>query len=112
MNPMKTDKKEILRELLLSENRGYVVSIKIKDQKRPLKTGVKRVEHNKIILHPTCIFGHPLDRSVITLVEIEWVKLYKVFYSSPVYESIRIIKDNMRLMKNNLSAIGADQSIF
>jgi hypothetical protein len=28
---MRTDKKEILRELLLSENRGYVLSIRFRD---------------------------------------------------------------------------------
>jgi hypothetical protein len=35
--PIKTDKKEILRELLLSENRGYVLSIKVKDIPGELK---------------------------------------------------------------------------
>jgi hypothetical protein len=109
---MKTDKKEILRELLLSENRGYVLSIKIKGKPTPLKTAVKNVDHNKITLHDTCIFGHPLERSVITLVEIEWVKRYRVLYTSPVYESIRIIKDNIRLMRTNIEAIRPNHTVY
>jgi hypothetical protein len=109
---MKTDKKEILRELLLSENRGYVLSIKIKDCSHPLRTAVKQINHNRIILESTCIYGHPLERSVLTLVEIEWVKRYKVFYSNSVFESIRIIKDNIRLMRNNIAAINAKQSMY
>lgn len=100
---MKTDKKEILRELLLSENRGFVVCIKINNQRTPLRTAVKHIDHNKITLQPTCIFGHTLERAVITLVEIEWVKLYRVRYDSPVYESIRMIKDNIRMMRSNLN---------
>jgi hypothetical protein len=107
---MKTDKKEILRELLLSENRGYVLSIKIKDRAHPLKTAVKHIDHNRIILESTCIYGHPLERTVFTLIEIEWVKRYKVFYGNSVFESIRIIKDNIRLMRNNIAAIDAKQS--
>jgi hypothetical protein len=99
---MKFDKKEILRELLLSENRGYVLSIKLKDQSTALRTAVRKVEHNRIVLESTCIFGHPLERTTITLIDIEWVKRYKVLYSSPVYESIRIIKDNIRLMRSNI----------
>jgi hypothetical protein len=101
---MKTDKKEILREVLLSENRGYVLSIKLKDSKSLIKTAVKNVDHNKIILESTCIYGHPLERTVITLVEIEWVKRYKVLYTNSVFESIRIIKENIRLMRNTLAA--------
>jgi hypothetical protein len=99
---MKFDKKEILRELLLSENRGYVLSIKLKNQSSLLRTAVRKVEHNRIALESTCIFGYPLERTTITLIDIEWVKRYKVLYTSPVYESIRIIKDNIRLMRNNI----------
>jgi hypothetical protein len=108
---MKTDKKEILRELLLSENRGYVVSIKFKDLPHPVKTAVRSVEHNRIVLRPTCIFGHPLERTVFTLLDIEWVVRYKVLYDSPVYESIRIIKDNIRLMRTNIGTMGGHSTI-
>lgn len=103
---MKTDKKEILRELLLSENRGYVLSIKLKEFLRPVKTAVKSVEHNKIILEPTCIYGHPLERTTVTLIEIEWVKRYKALFTSPVFESIRIIKNNIEVMRGNLRTMG------
>ena len=99
---MKTDKKEILRELLLSENRGFVLSIKFRDQDKPIKTAVKHVDHNKIVLESTCIFGHPIDRTVITLLDVEWVKRYKVMFNSPVYESIRLIKDNIRVMRDRI----------
>ncbi len=106
---MKTDKKEILRELLLSENRGFVLSIKLSGQSQPIKTAVKAVDHNKIVLESTCIFGHPLDRTVVTLLDIEWVKRYKVLYNSPVYESIRLIKDNIRVMRNRIGIIADHQ---
>jgi hypothetical protein len=109
---MKTDKKEILRELLLSENRGYVVSIKIKNQNRPIKTAVKSVDHNKIVLESTCIFGYALDRSTFTLLDIEWVKLYKVLFTNSVYESIRMIKDNIRLMRTNIGALSENNSVY
>lgn len=102
---MKTDKKEILRELLLSENRGYVLSIKLKNENQLLKTAVQHVEHNRIILMPTCIYGHTLERTVLTLLDIEWVKRYKVLYSHPMYESIRTIKDNIRLMRDRIAVI-------
>lgn len=101
---MTTDKKEILRELLLSENRGYVLAIKTKDHTHPIKTACRHVDHNKIELEPTCIFGHPLDRTTLTLLDIEWVKRYRVLYTSPVYESIRLIKGNIRLMRANINA--------
>src|SRR5688500_6851493 len=92
---MRTDKKEILRELLLSENRGFVIAIKLKGAMEPIKTAVKSVEHNKIILQPTCIYGHPLNRTTVTLLEIEWVRRYSAFFSSPVLEAIRIVKSNL-----------------
>src|SRR5687768_11680394 len=102
---MKTDKKEILRELLLSENRGFVLGIKLSNSKGLIKTAVKHVDHNKIILQSTCIFGHPIERTVLTLLDIEWVKRYRVTYDSPVYESIRMIKENIRIMRNRIGAI-------
>ena len=103
---MKTDKKEILRELLLSENRGYVLGIKLRGNDKPIKTAVRAVEHNRIILEATCIFGNPLLRTTITLLEIEGVKRYRTFFSNSVFESIRIIKNNIDVMKGNISAIG------
>jgi hypothetical protein len=106
---MKTDKKEILRELLLSENRGFVLSIKLTGDNRPIKTAVRHVEHNKIILQPTCIFGHRLERTVLTLMDIEGVTRYKVLYDSPVYESIRMIKDNIRIMRDRIGAISTER---
>jgi hypothetical protein len=102
---MRTDKKEILRELLLSENRGFVICLKLKGEERPVKTAVRSVEHNRVILEPTCIFGHRLDRTVITLLDVEWVKRYKVLFTSPVYESIRLIKDNIRVMRTRIGVI-------
>lgn len=102
---MKTDKKEILRELLLSENRGYVIGIKIKGLEKPFKTVVRNVEHNRIILESTCVYGEPLERTIITLLEIEWVKRYKALFSSPVLESIRIIKSNLEGMKTKLKLV-------
>jgi hypothetical protein len=109
---MTTDKKEILRELLLSENRGYVIGIKIKGIAHPIKTACKRVDHNRIEFEPTCIFGHPLDRTVFTLIDIEWVKRYKVLYNSPVYESIRLIKENIRIMRTRLGVTQLPPSSF
>src|SRR5688572_31386894 len=109
---MKVDKKEILRELLLSENRGYVVGVKLKGFNRPFRTAVKHVDHNRIILQDTCIFGHPLEKTIVTLLDIEWVTRYKVLFTSPVYESIRIIKDNIRVMRNNMETIGQNTSVF
>jgi hypothetical protein len=106
---MSSDKKEILRELLLSENRGFVLSIKLKGSSRPIKTAVKHVDHNKIILQSTCVFGHPLERTVFTLLDIESVKRYKVLYDSPVYESIRMIKDNIRVMRSRIGIISTQQ---
>jgi hypothetical protein len=106
---MKTDKKEILRELLLSENRGFVLCIKLNNDRKPIKTAVKQVDHNKIVLQSTCVFGHPLDRTVLTLLDIEWVKRYKVMYDSPVYESIRMIKDNIRIMRDRIGSISTQQ---
>lgn len=103
---MKTNKKEILRELLLSENRGYVLGIKLRGDDKPIKTAVRSVEHNRINLEPTCVFGHPLARTAITLLEIESVKRYQTFFSNSVFESIRIIKNNIDAMKGNISAIG------
>lgn len=102
---MKTDKKEILRELLLSENRGFVLCIKLAGEERPIKTAVRSVEHNRVVLESTCIFGHPLARTVVTLLDIEWVKRYKVLFDSPVYESIRMIKDNIRVMRHRIGVI-------
>lgn len=109
---MHTDKKEVLRKLLLSENRGYVLIIKIKDVSRPLKTAVKHVDHNRITLESTCIYGYPLEKTVLTLVDIEWVKRCKVLYSNPVYESIRIIKDNIRVMRNNIGIMGPNHPAY
>jgi hypothetical protein len=109
---MKTDKKEILRELLLSENRGFVLSIKLIDRAQPIKTAVRHLDHNKIVLESTCIFGHPLDRTVISLKDIEWVTRYKVLYNSPVYESIRLIKDNIRVMRTRIGMVAERQQQY
>jgi hypothetical protein len=108
--PMQTDKKEILRELLLSENRGYVLSIKLKGARDEIKTAVHAVEHNRIVLESTCIFGHPLERTVLALHDIDWVKRHKVLYTSPVYESIRIIKESIRTMRTVIGAIAPHSS--
>jgi hypothetical protein len=102
---MKTDKKEMLRELLLSENRRFVLCIKLKCIDQPYKTAVKSVEHNRVTLESTCIFGHALERNVVTLLDIEWVKRYKVLFDNPVYESIRLIKDNIRIMRDRIGVV-------
>jgi hypothetical protein len=99
---MKTDKKEILRELLLSENRGYVVALKIRGIDQAVKTMVKSVEHNRIILESTCVYGNPLERTILTLLDIEWAKRYKALFCSPVLESIRIIRNNLQVVKAGL----------
>jgi hypothetical protein len=99
---MKTDKKEILRELLLSESRGYVVGIKLRGSAKPLRTVVRNVEHNRIVLESTCVYGDPIHRTVITLLDIDWVKRYKALYSSPVLESIRIMRNNLQTIKTSL----------
>jgi hypothetical protein len=102
---MKTDKKEMLRELLLSENRRFVLCIKLKGIDQPYKTAVKSVEHNRVTLESTCLFGHALERNVVTLLDIEWVKRYKVLFDNPVYESIRLIKDNIRIMRDRIGVV-------
>ena len=109
---MQTDKKEILRELLLSENRGYVLSIKVKNEFQPIKTAVQLVEHNRIVLMPTCIYGYALEKTTLTLLEIEWVKRYRVLYSNPMYESIRMIKENIRLMRDRIAVIPHNRRVF
>ena len=88
---MKTDKKEILKELLLSQNRGTVLNLKLKGIGKPVKTAVQHVGHNCILLHPKCIYGEPLEKNTVTLLDIEWVRRYDVAYGSQVLESIRAL---------------------
>lgn len=80
---MKIDKKEILKELLLSESRGDVLNIKIKGEAMPIKTAVQHVGHNSITLHPHSIYGNPVTKNVLTLLDIEWVRNYGLVYGSP-----------------------------
>ena len=88
---MKTEKKEILKELLLSQNRGVVLNLKLKGIAKPVKTAVQHVGHNSIILHPVCINGQPVVKNIITMLDIEWVRRYDVTYGSKVLESIRAL---------------------
>ena len=89
---MKTDKKEILKELLLSQNRGIVLNLKLRGIGKPLKTAVQHVGHNCITLHPVCIYGEPVVKNIITMLDIEWVRRYDVTYGSKVLESIRVLQ--------------------
>lgn len=102
---MKTSRNEILGELLLSEKADNVLSIKLRDHARPFLTSVDKVLLDKILLQPTCIYGYPLHRRTITLVEIESVTRYNVSFSSPIFERIRQIKDNIRNMRDNIDRI-------
>lgn len=97
---MKT-KKEIFRDILMSAETNCVLKIKLKNVPNPVITAVEKVQKNKIILKPTCLYGYKLKKSAITLLEIEGITRYKTHFDSPLFEKLRYIKNNIPGLEQN-----------
>jgi hypothetical protein len=108
---MKT-KEEIFKDILRSSKTNCVLKIKIKDIPNPVITAVHRLEKNKVILKPTCLYGYELKKRTITLDKIEEVIRYRTNFNSPIFEKLRFIKNNISAMRQNFNAFQENSSVL
>lgn len=99
-------RKDILKDILFSAQTGCVVKLKLKDIRNPVITSVERVSNKSILLKPTCLYGYPLERRKITLLDIEGIKRYKTYFDHPLFARLRYIKNNLSEVRKNIEAIG------
>lgn len=98
-------RKEILQDLIASEQTNCVLKIKLKNARNPVITAVDRITNKKIVLKPTCLYGYRLRKRNITMVEIESVVRYKTRFDNPLFMRLRFIRSNIPWLRHNLSAI-------
>ena len=98
-------KKEILKDLLLSAETGRVLKLKLKDVPNPVITAVDKISKNKIALKSTCLYGYPLEKTELTLLDIEGVKRYKANFDSPLFQKLRFLKNNIKQIRNNITSL-------
>jgi hypothetical protein len=103
-------KKEIFTDILISAETGCVLKIKLRNEPTPVITAVEKVQKNKIILKPTCLYGYRLKKRTITLLEVEGVTRYKAHFDNPLFEKLRYIKNNISAIKQNFQAFDTDQA--
>lgn len=97
-------KKEIFKDILISAQTNCVLKIKLKDAAHPVITAVDRVEKNRIILRPTCLYGYPLKQRTVTLTQIEAVTRYRTQFNHPLFERLRFVKNNIAAIRKNFEA--------
>jgi hypothetical protein len=98
-------KKEIFKDVLISAQTGSVLKIKLRDSPNPVITAVDHISKNKIVLKPTCLYGYPLKKRNVTLLEIESVVLYKTYFNHPLFEKLRFIKNNIAELRKNFGTL-------
>ena len=109
---MKT-KKEIFRDILMSAQTNCVLKIKLKNVPNPVITAVERVQKNKIILRPTCLYGYKLKKRTITLLDIDNVIRYQTRFDNPLFVKLRYIRHNLAAIRQNIGQMENGQaSIF
>jgi hypothetical protein len=101
---MKT-KKQIFKDILASAHTNCVLKIKTRGDVNPVITAVDRVLKNKIILKPTCLYGFPVKKQTITLMEIESVARYHANFNHPLFVKLRFIKNNIASIRNNMASL-------
>lgn len=103
-------KKDIFKDILISAQTGSVLKIKLRDSETPVITAVDHISKNKIVLKPTCLYGYPLKKRNITLLEIESVIRYKTHFDHPLFEKLRFIKNNIPTLRRDFGSLGEDPS--
>lgn len=88
-------KKDIFRDILISAQTNCVLKIKFSGKRNPVITAVDRVERNKIILKPTCLYGYEIEKRTVRLPQIENVILYRTKFDNPLFVKLRYIKKNL-----------------
>lgn len=101
---MKT-KKDIFRDILASAETSCVLKIKLKNAPNPIITAVEKVQKNKIILKPTCLYGYKLKKRTITLLEIEGITRYKTHFDNPLFEKLRYVMNNISAIRHNFGRL-------
>ena len=101
-------KKDIFKDILISAQTGSVLKIKLRDSETPVITAVDHISRNKIVLKPTCLYGYPLRKRNITLLEIESVIRYKTHFNHPLFERLRFIKNNISAIRRNFGSLNED----
>ena len=99
---------QTLRDILASAETGCVLKIKLKDAKNPVITAVEKVLNEDIILKPTCLYGYPLVKRMITLNEVESVKRYKTYFDSPLFTKLRFITNNISELRTRIKTLGGE----
>jgi hypothetical protein len=101
---MKT-KKQIFKDILASASTNCVLKIKVRGNPNPVITAIDRLSKNKIILKPTCLYGFPLKKQTLTLLEIESVMRYHANFNHPLFVKLRFIKNNIAAIRNNIETL-------
>jgi len=68
-------------------------------------TAVEKIQKNKIILKPTCLYGYKLKKRNVTLLEIEGITRYKTRFDNPLFEKLRYIKNNISAIRHNFGPL-------
>ncbi|HEU5147646.1 MAG TPA: hypothetical protein VFT90_13060 [Chryseosolibacter sp.] len=102
-------RKDILKDILISAETGCVVKLKLKNLRNPVITAVERISNKSILLKPTCLYGYPLEKRTISLLDIEGIKRYKTYFDHPLFARLRYIKNNLSEVRKNLATLGSQR---
>jgi hypothetical protein len=105
-------KKEIFKDILISAQTDCVLKIKLRNEENPVITAVDKVLKNKIFLKPTCLYGYKIKKRAINLLDIEGVTRYKTYFSHPLFEKMRFIKNNISQLRKNFGMLNKQAAIL
>jgi hypothetical protein len=94
--------KDIMRDLIASQQTNCVLKIKLRNAQNPVITAVEQIGRKKIVLKPTCLYGYKLRKRNITLPEIESVVRFKTRFDSPLFARLRYIRSNISSLRHTL----------
>lgn len=99
-------RKDILKDILYSAQTGCVVKLNLKNSRNPVITAVDHVSDKSIVLKPTCLYGYPLEKRRISLLDIEEITRYKTHFDNPLFARLRYIKNNLSEVRKSLQSLG------
>ena len=109
---MMKSKKEMFADILFSANTDCVLKINVRNISNPIISAVDRISKNQIILKPTCLYGYPIKKQIITLVEIESVKRYRASFHNPLFVKLRYIKNNISSIRHDAQSLSSGAVTF
>jgi hypothetical protein len=96
----------ITTHLQLSKNTGRAIHIKLKYSPDYFITCIMAMNDGQVIINPVSLHGGIIPITSFAESEVEVARCLNVSYNAPFYDHLRMIKSNIRLMKEQINTLG------